>query len=237
VIGNLVFKNYKFPNKNLTKISVMKHKAVIFDLGGVIIDGLPIQSIQNYSEKVGLPKNAINKIILIENNPFNLLETSSINPHEFSKKMKDILNEKFPENKFDGIEFLKMLNDSFKGVRKNMITAIKILKNNGFRVGVITNNYYYLEEPPISQDFLNLFEFVIESRVVKIRKPNPKIYELALEKLKDVKPEEVVFLDDLGINLKSASKLGIKTIKVVNENQSLKELGDLLDLTLIKSNL
>ncbi len=54
----------------------------------------------------------------------------------------------------------------------------------------------------------------MESCRVGIRKPDPRIFELILEKLQVV-PEEAIFLDDIGMNLKVAQKLGLKTIKVL----------------------
>lgn len=62
-----------------------------------------------------------------------------------------------------------------------------------------------------------LFDVVVESTKVGSRKPERRIYEICLQQL-DVKPEESVFLDDLGVNLKAAKQLGIRTIKVKQKN-------------------
>lgn len=62
-----------------------------------------------------------------------------------------------------------------------------------------------------------LFDVVVESTKVGSRKPERRIYEICLQQL-DVKPEESVFLDDLGVNLKAAKQLGIRTIKVTQKN-------------------
>ena len=74
------------------------------------------------------------------------------------------------------------------------------------------------------------FDIVVESSVEGVRKPNPRIYEIACERL-GVRPEEAVFLDDLGINLKPARAMGMTTIKVVDERQALHELGAATGLT------
>jgi len=71
---------------------------------------------------------------------------------------------------------------------------------------------------------------VIESYLVKLRKPDVKIYELACEKL-NLKPNEVIFLDDIGRNLKTASSIGMITIKVENENDALSQLENILNLS------
>lgn len=76
---------------------------------------------------------------------------------------------------------------------------------------------------------MSLFDFVIASSELNVRKPDPDFYQLALEEAK-VKPNEVVFLDDLGINLKPARALGMHTIKVIDANNALRELNDLLPI-------
>ena len=68
-----------------------------------------------------------------------------------------------------------------------------------------------------------LFDLVVESSRVGVRKPDPRFYRHALDTL-GVSPEECVFLDDLGINLKPARALGMRTIKVVSSGQALDEL-------------
>jgi putative hydrolase of the HAD superfamily len=81
------------------------------------------------------------------------------------------------------------------------------------------------------REAMALFDFVIESSVVGLRKPDPRIYELACERL-EVEPAETVFIDDLGINLKPARAMGMTTVKAVSAEQVLEELGDILDLQL-----
>ena len=77
---------------------------------------------------------------------------------------------------------------------------------------------------------MSLFDVVVESSVVGYRKPDPRIYLTACTEL-NIEPEDAVFLDDLGINLKPARELGLITIKVLSSEQSLGELEELLGLT------
>ena len=74
-----------------------------------------------------------------------------------------------------------------------------------------------------SQSVMALFDVIVESSVEGVRKPNPRIYEIACSRL-GVVPDECVFLDDLGINLKPARALGMTTIKVVEEDQAINDL-------------
>ena len=78
---------------------------------------------------------------------------------------------------------------------------------------------------------LAMFDHVIESRKVGVRKPEPRFYELALAQLA-IDPREAVYLDDLGINLKPARAMGMTTIKVDSAPQALAELEDVLGLAL-----
>ena len=78
-------------------------------------------------------------------------------------------------------------------------------------------------------EVMQLFDQVIESSIEGIRKPNPKIYLIACERL-GVQPENAIFLDDLGINLKPARELGMQTIKVLSEAQAIEDLGKLTGL-------
>ena len=80
-------------------------------------------------------------------------------------------------------------------------------------------------------DIMSLFEIVIESSKVGMRKPDPKIYELACQEM-GIEPSEAIYLDDLGINLKPARALGMSTIKVLSADQAINELEQQLGLSL-----
>ena len=104
---------------------------------------------------------------------------------------------------------------------------------------MITNNWFSpnsnSEEHKIFwNEFKNLFDVFIESRNVKLRKPDVRIFELALKELKIENPEETVFLDDIGRNLKSAASLGIKTILVKSEEQAIGDLKKIIHQNLSK---
>ena len=71
------------------------------------------------------------------------------------------------------------------------------------------------------------FDVIIESAVVGLRKPDPRIYELVLAQL-GVDASAAVFLDDLGINLKPARAMGMTTIKVTDPDAALAELSGVL---------
>ena len=116
-------------------------------------------------------------------------------------------------------------------LRPQMVEALRRISER-LITGCITNNVKAgegagmarsPEKVAANEAIMKMFQVVIQSSVVGVRKPNPKIYEMACEAL-NVAPEEVVYLDDLGINLKPARAMGMQTIKVIDPDVALDEL-------------
>ena len=123
-------------------------------------------------------------------------------------------------------------------IRPRMVAVLERCKRD-YKIGCLTNNVDARKGAGMSRSddqaaqvkqVMQLFDLVVESSKEGIRKPNPRIYERACERLQ-VEPREVVYLDDLGINLKPARALGMTTIKVVSEAQAIDELGQVLGFT------
>ena len=110
-------------------------------------------------------------------------------------------------------------------IRPAMVEAVRRCSAN-FATVCVTNNFAVegMSTPPEVQAIFELFDVVVESSVVGIRKPELRFYELACE-LVGVSPDEVVYLDDLGINLKPARAMGMHTIKVTDPDEALRELS------------
>ena len=99
-----------------------------------------------------------------------------------------------------------------------------VMSNTNFGQNILTNNFAPMDRTPSARSaLLDVFDVVVESSKVGIRKPDPAIYALACETL-DVAPAECVFLDDLGVNLKPARAMGMTTIKVTDPASALAEL-------------
>ena len=115
--------------------------------------------------------------------------------------------------------------------RPQMIAALRRLRDEGYAVAALTNNWVSEEEresldeedAAVRAEVRTLFDEYIESSVVGLRKPDPAIYRLACRQI-GVEPSETVFLDDIGSNLKSARSLGMTTIKVDDPDEALREL-------------
>nr|XP_032657597.1 bifunctional epoxide hydrolase 2-like [Chelonoidis abingdonii] len=118
-----------------------------------------------------------------------------------------------------------------------LLQAAVTLRNNGFRTCVLTNNW--IDDSPqrhitalVHSLLRRQFDLVIESCRIGLKKPDPRIYEYALDVLK-AKPQEVIFLDDIGANLKPAQEMGVATILVKDTDAALKELQDLCGIQLL----
>ena len=109
-----------------------------------------------------------------------------------------------------------------------MVTALDRLRDAGYLLACLTNNVVgSTGDRPDADDAMSRFAHIIESSRVGVRKPERAFYEIACATA-GVEPEEVVFLDDLGINLKPAAAMGMTTIKVVDPGSALAELGAVL---------
>ena len=118
-------------------------------------------------------------------------------------------------------------------VRPEMVATLDGVKSSGYRVACLTNNVVVGQgrAPDARAEqiaaIMERFDVIVESSAIGVRKPEPRFYEIACELLK-VEPEECVFLDDLGINLKPAAAMGMTTIKVTTAAQAIAELATAL---------
>ena len=212
-------------------------RAVFWDFGGVITSS-PFDSFNIYEEEHKIPKDFIRTINSTNPhvNAWAKLERDEIDQEEFdslfaaeSKKMGYAI---------PGKEVLALLKGQ---IRPEMVNALCTIKDKLIQ-GCLTNNIQPMEDQQLEknnsaisgahQEIMKLFDFVFESSKENVRKPDPNFYKLACQR-GNVKPNEVIFLDDLGINLKPAKALGMKTIKVVKADKALQELQDLLDFPII----
>src|SRR4051794_20868796 len=119
-------------------------------------------------------------------------------------------------------------------VRPAMVEAVRRCKQR-LKTGLLTNNFVSGSgngnRRTDLDEILALFDTVVESSRVGVRKPDPRFYEMACTEL-DIEPTEAVFLDDLGVNLKPARALGMTTIKVEDPDVAISELESVLGFPL-----
>jgi putative hydrolase of the HAD superfamily len=212
-------------------------KAVLWDFGGVITSS-PFEAFNRYEAERGFPTDFIRSVNATnpDNNAWAQFESSQIGAEAFDALFA--AETQSAGHRIPGSDVLALLSGS---IRPEMVAALKLIQPR-FQIGCITNNVKGAGKGPgMARDasvadavaeVMGLFEFVIESSVVGLRKPDPRIYQLACDKA-GVEPSEAVFLDDLGINLKPARAMGMQTIKVTSASQALQELSRLLDMNLL----
>jgi putative hydrolase of the HAD superfamily len=206
--------------------------AVLFDMGGVVMES-PLHAIARYERARGLPPNAINRAIAAAGDAgaWARLERGELTVTSFRALFEADCRAQGVE--VDGAAVMAAIATA--GVaRPAMLEAIRRLRGHGLRVGALTNNWR--REPPdddvIPSRLRAHFDAFVESRVVGLRKPDPRIYLLACREL-GVEISRTAFLDDIGGNLKPARALGMATIKVSDPDQALLELGALTGLDLL----
>ena len=116
-------------------------------------------------------------------------------------------------------------------VRPEMVTALERVRAAGLATACLTNNISSDGWPSEVESVLANFDEIFESSKLGVRKPEPGFYALACDRL-GVEPEECVFLDDLGINLKPAREMGMTTIKVDDPTKAIAELEEVLGISL-----
>ena len=202
----------------------MAIEAVIFDFGGVLTSS-PFEAFARYETERGLPVDIIRRTNAANHleNAWAKFERAEIDVETFDKLFAEESRALGAEVR--GRDVLPLLQGD---LRPEMVEALKRIKAK-FKTGCITNNLpanaigsmtgrsLYVAEVMV------LFDHVIESAKIGLRKPDPRIYQLMVETLK-VDPKNCVYLDDLGVNLKPAREMGMTTIKVANGAQAIREL-------------
>jgi putative hydrolase of the HAD superfamily len=208
-------------------------EAVLWDFGGVILSS-PFEAFNRFEESRGLPRDLIRRVNATnpDTNAWALFERSEIDAAGFDRKFAEECRTFGHEVR--GADVLMLLSGE---IRPGMVSALQACKAR-YKVACITNNVAAGEGPSMARaperaqkvaEIMGLFDHVVESSKIGIRKPDPRIYALTCEAL-GVDPKACVYLDDLGVNLKPARAMGMATIKVESEAQALSELSAITGL-------
>jgi putative hydrolase of the HAD superfamily len=200
----------------------------MFDFGGVITSS-PFEAFERYEREEGLPVGFIRLVNSTDpdTNAWAHLERGQLDVDGFARAFEaEALR---LGERVDGRVVLSLLGGD---VRPAMVEAVRRCSER-FETACVTNNFRLDDgpTPPQVAEIYELFDVVLESRTLGVRKPEPRFYELACEAV-GARPEEVVYLDDLGINLKPARAMGMHTIKVTDPDAALVELSALTGLDL-----
>lgn len=198
----------------------MKIEAVIWDFGGVFC-GSPFEALTDVARDRGVDARQYFQIIFGSyerdtDHPWHRLERGEVT-------LEVARNEILELGQRDGIDadpfhfFAAMAQSGGGDAREDVVAFAKAIKADGIATALVTNNAaefrdHWRNAIPID----DLFHHVIDSSEVGLRKPDPKIFELALEQL-GADAERTVFLDDFQGNLDAAARLGIRGILVESE--------------------
>lgn len=200
----------------------------MFDFGGVISSS-PFEAFSHFEAEHGLPPGFIRTVNATnpDDNAWARLERGEINVEAFSALWS--AEARRLGHTVDGRLVLERLSGD---IRPEMVAAIRVCRT-AYKTACLTNNFLSAEAVLSAEvaSVYALFDAVLESRNLGVRKPDPRFYELACESV-GVEPAEAVFLDDLGVNLKPARALGMRTIKVTEPYRALVELEHLTGLFL-----
>ncbi len=208
-------------------------KAIFWDFGGVFTTS-PFEAFNRYEAERGLPRDFIRSVNATNplHNAWAQFESSRIDAATFDHLFESeatAMGHAVP-----GRDVLPLLSGA---LRPRMVVALRRCKQH-WRNACLTNNVRSghgtgmarsRDQATQVQAVMGLFDQVIESSKEGLRKPEPAFYRLACERM-GVAPADVVYLDDLGINLKPAAAMGMHTIKVTSEAQALVELSAVLGI-------
>ena len=196
----------------------MTTTAALFDFGGVILSS-PFEAFARFEDEHGLPTGFLRTVNATDpdTNAWARLERSEIDLDGFAAAFE--AESSALGHAVSGHDVLGLLAGE---VRPAMVEAVRRCSER-LKTGLLTNNIIGLGGHPGVDEIVSLFDTVVESSVVGVRKPDPAFYEIACDRL-DIEPAEAVFLDDLGINLKPARAMGMTTIKVGDPAVAIAEL-------------
>ncbi len=213
-------------------------EAVIFDYGGVL-STTPFAGIAEYERKMGYPEKSLAQLLFgrgaspqgpteeIPDHDWHRLETGRLTLDEFHERLVE-RSEAALGRPLDLGDYGQFLRELGVGVHWMMVHRVRELRREGYRTAILTNNVkewgrYWKSSIP-----LGLFDEIVDSCDVGLRKPDPAIYRLACERL-TVAPEAAVFLDDTRRHVEAARQVGLHAILVRDPWAALAELDAVLE--------
>jgi putative hydrolase of the HAD superfamily len=205
-------------------------RAVLWDFGGVITTS-PFEAFARYERENDLPADFIRGLNADNHhsNAWAKFERSQVPFDEFCDLYE--AEAKAAGHTIDARAVIACLSGD---VRPEMVDALRAIKRNGIAQACLTNNFFRFDDATATRTrspIMDLFDVVVESSRIGVRKPEIRFYEIACEQL-GIEPSEAVMLDDLGVNLKPAREMGMTTIKVLDAADALRELEVLLGFPL-----
>jgi putative hydrolase of the HAD superfamily len=207
----------------------LPRSGLLVDFGGVLTSNV-FDSFAAFCREEGLPEHHVRDAFRSSPEPRQLLfelELGQLEAPEFERRFATAIG--LDEDRSAGLATRLFAHSS---ADEAMLAAVAAAKRAGVRTGLISNSWG--DALVYDRDrFPELFDTWVISHEVGLRKPDPEIYALAVERL-GVPAEQCVFVDDLGGNLKPAAAAGMATVKHVSAEETIPQLEELLGVTLTR---
>jgi epoxide hydrolase-like predicted phosphatase len=194
-------------------------QAVLFDFGGVFMDS-PFAAVRAFGASQGMPPERALALLFgaydaDTDHPWHRLERGELTLLEARQAIFELGD---PEHRIDLFEALGSLRNA--SVRADMIEVAREARARGVKTAIVTNNVREFGDAWRAMlPAEDLFDAIVDSAHVGLRKPDPRIFQLALERLGGVLPADAVFLDDYEGNVAAAERLGIRGILVAEDHR------------------
>jgi len=198
----------------------MSIKAVVFDLGGVILRTEYQAPRQHLAERLHMEYDDLSKIVFDSPTAQQATVGEVTAEEHWASVMKRL---KRPASETQTIR-----DEFFAGdvLDRELLDFLRSLRGK-YKTGLISNAWDDLRSYILKEKFDDAFDHMVISAEVKVAKPSAKIYKIALEQL-EVSPSEAVFVDDFYENIEACEKLGIQGIHFKNPEDALQQLKALL---------
>ena len=199
-------------------------QAVLFDFGGVFMES-PFAAVRAFGARQGIAPERVLDLIFgaydsDTDHPWHRLERGELS---LLDARQAILELGAPEHRIDLFEALGSLRDT--SIRADVIQIARDARARGVKTAIVTNNVREFGDGwramlPVDE----LFDVVVDSAHVGVRKPDPRIFRMALDRLGGTAPEQAVFLDDFHGNVAAAERLGMRGILVEEDHRPAMQL-------------
>ncbi|MFM7140956.1 MAG: HAD family hydrolase [Alphaproteobacteria bacterium] len=208
----------------------LRPEAVLFDFGGVFLES-PFAAVRSFGERAGIPGDGVMELVFGRydadtDHPWHRLERGEIDLLAAREQIIDLSSA--AGHRVDFFDAFATLVRA--GIRDEMVTVAREVREAGLKSAIVTNNVREFGESwramlPIDE----LFDAVVDSHEIGLRKPDPRIFEHALGLLGGVAPDRAVFLDDFEGNVVAAERIGMRGILVGDDwPEAIARLRDLL---------
>jgi putative hydrolase of the HAD superfamily len=199
-------------------------RAVIFDYGGVLTTS-PFAGLEMWDRQMGLAEGTLRGLLFGDYHDGDggglvpRLERGELTIADFTAE----LSAQLP----DRVDFGQVLGTNEFGVHWMVVARARRLRDEGYRVGLLTNNVKEYGDAWRATIPVEIFDDIVDSSVVGLRKPDRRIFLMAAERL-GVEPQQCVFLDDVASNVEGAEAVGMAGIVVENPWTAIDDLDRVL---------